>query len=110
MADIVLETTIPDAWQAPVIEAFLELGGKRIEIRVESMDGSHYRSDWIIKDGNFPEKNGGESLVQYGERVLRELGKAVVFAHDKKKDDDRVKGEYAAIVPAANDLPDDVIQ
>ena len=55
------------------------------------------------------EKGGGETNKQFGERVLRELGKAIVHLVDKAEDDIRYRTEISAVDPPVSDVPDDVL-
>ena len=50
-----------------------------------------------------------ETNKEFGERVLRELGKAVVNMVDKAEDMNRYKTEVAAIEPPVSDVPSDVL-
>ena len=101
-----LTITIPDAYQARVINAFTEIGGANIEIRADKHH-SNYMADWRF---TLADKDAGESIKQYGERVLRELGKAVVNLVDKAEDEQRYRDEVAGIVPPVSDVPDNVLE
>ena len=60
-------------------------------------------------DFRIDEKNGTENNKQFGERVLRELGKAVVNMVDKAEDDVRYRTEIATISLPVSDVPNDVL-
>ena len=108
MADVTLEITVPDAWIIRVLNAFNTITDTHISLEARShapnpeneLDG---RWDFRIKN-----KQPTETNKQFGERVLRELGKAVVHMVDKAEDDIRYRNEVAAIIPPASDVPDGI--
>lgn len=101
MADVILEVTVPDAWTVKVLDAFNAITDTNIEIEVRSLGGS-----WNFNIGN---KLPAESNKQFGERVLRELGKAIVHMVDKAEDRIRYNNEVAAITPPISDVSDDIL-
>ena len=109
MADVILNITVPDVWVTRVLNAFNIITDTYISIEAkghapdpdDEFDG---RWDFRIEDKQLTETN-----KQFGERVLRELGKAVVHMVDKAEDDVRYRTEVAAITPPASDVPDDIL-
>lgn len=109
MADVILEVTVPDAWTTRVLNAFNKITDTHMVIEarghlptlLNEFDG---RWDFRIED-----KQPTETNKQFGERVLRELGKAVVHVVDKAEDRIRYKAEIAAIASPSSDVPDDIL-
>jgi hypothetical protein len=106
MADVVLNITVPDAWTTKVLSAFNAITDTHITIDARDPDPASFNGRW---DFTIAAKGGGESNKQFGERVLRELGKAVVHMVDKAEDYDRYKTAVAAVPPAESDVPDGVL-
>lgn len=52
---------------------------------------------------------GAETNKQFGERVLRELGKAIVNMVDKAEDEVRYRNEIAAVTPPESDVSEDIL-
>jgi len=110
MADVDLTITIPDAWTTKVIDAFTQSSGADTRIRIEidniqidPSDGFH--TSWMF---TIAEKGGSETLVEFGERFLREIGKAIVDAIDIKEDEERYEDEIALIDPPSSDVSGDI--
>lgn len=101
MADVILEITVPEAWQAKVLDAFNTITDKHLIIR--------NASDSNGRDFRIAGKQPVENNKQFGERVLRELGKAVVDMVDKAEDEIRYKNEIDAVAPPASDVPGDIL-
>ena len=109
MADVTLEITVPDAWIIRVLNAFNMITDTHMMIEArghalnpeDEFDG---RWDFRIED-----KQSAETNKQFGKRVLRELGKAVVHMVDKAEDDVRYRNEVAAITPPSSDVPEDIL-
>ena len=109
MADVTLEVTVPNTWITRVLNAFNTVADTHMMIEArghapnpeDEFDG---RWDFRIQD-----KQPAENNKQFGERVLRELGKAVVHMVDKAEDDVRYRNEVAVITPPASDVPDDIL-
>lgn len=55
-------------------------------------------------------KDIAENNKEFGERVLRELGKAVVNMVNLTEDIKRYRTEISAINPASSDIPEDILQ
>jgi len=60
-------------------------------------------------DFSIEEKQLTENNKQFGERVLRELGKAVVHMVDKAEDYTKYRNEVATIIPPASDVPENIL-
>ena len=109
MADVTLEITVPNAWVVRVLNVFNAITD--INMSIEARGGAPNpenefdgRWDFRIKD-----KQSAETNKQFGERVLRELGKAVVHMVDKAEDYTRYRTEVAAITPPVSDVPDNIL-
>ncbi len=109
MADVVLNVTVPDAWIVRILNAFNTITDTHMSIEARghapnSEDEFDGRWDFRIEDKQLTETN-----KQFGERVLRELGKAVIHMVDKAEDDVRYRNEVTAIIPPSSDVPDDIL-
>ena len=104
MADVNLTITVPDAYITKTINAFTHIANKQLRLEAHSRN---YDSAWSFKI--LPQQSG-ESLIEFGERVLRELGKAVIRLDNIKEDYNRYNTEIAAINPPTPNVPDDVLQ
>ena len=109
MADIILNVTVPDAWITRVLNAFNKITD--IHMVIEARDHlptllNEFDGRW---DFRIEDKQPTENNKQFGERVLRELGKAVVHMVDKAEDKIRYRTEVAAIIPPASDVPEDIL-
>jgi len=109
MADVVLEITVPDWWTTRVLSAFNEVTDEKIIIYIRDplSDPEHdLDKRWLFTISN---KLPTENNKQFGERVLRELGKAVVNMVDKAEDKVRYQAEVDAIEPPVSDVPSDIL-
>ena len=108
MADVNVTITIPDAWVTKVLAAFNTIADTHmtIEARGSGDPATEFDGRW---DFWIAPKGPGETNIQFGQRVLRELGKAVVSMVDKAEDDVRYRTEIAAVVPPASDVPTDIL-
>ena len=109
MPDAILSITVPDAWVVRVLNAFNAITDTHmvIEARNYTPDpADEFDGHW---DFRIEDKQPAETNKQFGERVLRELGKAVVHMVDKAEDDIRYRNEVAAITPPSSDVPDDIL-
>ena len=109
MADVILNITVPDAWVTRVLDAFNIVADTHMIIEARghapnSEDEFDGRWDFRIE-----EKQPAENNKQFGERVLRELGKAVVHMVDKTEDYIRYRNEVAAITSPVSDVPEDIL-
>ena len=109
MANVILNIVVPDIWVIRVLNAFNTITDTHMTIEArghasnpeDEFDG---RWDFRIQD-----KQSIETNKQFGERILRELGKAVVHMVDKAEDDVRYRAEVAAIKPPVSDVLDDIL-
>jgi len=110
MADVILEITVPDAWTVKVLNSFTTITD--IDIRIEARGFSSNPEDEFNGSWDFriDPKDVTETNQEFGERVLRELGKAIVNMVDKAEDEQRYRTEIAAIEPPASDVPSDILQ
>ena len=109
MADVILNIIVPDMWIIRVLNAFNTITDTHmvIEARSHTPDpADEFDGHW---DFRIQDKQPIETNKQFGERVLRELGKAVVHMVDKAEDDVRYRAEVAAITPSISDVPDDIL-
>ena len=109
MADVILNITVPDAWVRRVLNAFNTITDTHISLEARghaSNPEDEFDGRWDFRIEN---KQPTETNKQFGERVLRELGKAVIHMVDKAEDYTRYKSEVAAIEPPASDVPDDIL-
>lgn len=110
MADVALEIIVPDAWVTKVLDAFNIITYTHMTVEA-SNHGPNPEDEFDGRwDFHISPKNGGENNKQFGERVLRELGKAIVNMVDYAEDRTRYNIEIAAISPPESDVSDDVLQ
>jgi hypothetical protein len=110
MADVPLTITVPDARVTRVLNAFNKIADTHmmIEARGSSPNPTNdFDARW---DFRIAAKTTEETNIQFGQRVLRELGKAVVNMVDKAEDDKRYRTEVASVVPPVSDVPDDILK
>jgi hypothetical protein len=110
MADVILQVTVPDAHVARTVEVFTAIADKHMRLEVRGSqdmpDGSDFNGEW---DFRIDAQQVGETTKQFCQRVLRELGKAVINLVDKTQDRNRYQTEITAVVPPASDVPDNVL-
>jgi hypothetical protein len=102
MADVDLTITIPDVYLTKVITAFTLTAGADIRLEIVKDD---IRSEWQF----VIDPQGDDTLMQFGQRFIRELGKAVVNAVSKREDETRYKAEISAITLPTSDVPTDIL-
>ena len=114
MADVILEVTIPDAAITRVTNAFTTIADTHLEIHArgsrdpEAVDPEfEFSGKW---DFRIDPQAGGETMKQFGERVLRSLGLAVIKMVDLSEDTIRHADAVAAVDPPASDVSDDVLE
>jgi hypothetical protein len=109
MADVILNITVPDAWVTKVLNAFNTITDTHMTV---SSRGSNpnpaldFDGHW---DFRITDKVVSEDNKEFGERVSREILKAVVNMVDKAEDSVRYKTEVAAIVAPASDVDPDIL-
>ena len=108
MADVILEVTIPDAATTKVLNAFTAIADTHLEIHARGSGDpeTEFRGKW---DFRIDPQAGGETAKDFGERVLRSLGLAVVKMVDLAEDTIRHADAVAAVDPPASDVSDDVL-
>ena len=109
MADVILNITVPYAWVTRVLNAFNTVTDTHMMLEARGHapnPANEFDGRW---DFRIPDKLPTETNKEFGERILRELGKAVVHMVDKAEDDIRYRNEVAAITPPVSDVPDDIL-
>lgn len=110
MADVILQVIVPDAYVSKTVEAFTTIADTHMLLTVRGSqdmpDGSDFNGHW---DFRIDPQQPGETTKQFGQRVLRELGKAVINLVDKAQDQTRYRDEVAAVVPPASDVLADIL-
>lgn len=109
MSDVVLENRIREANQPRVLNAFNTITDTHMTLEATGHapdPANEFNGRW---DFRIPSKQPAETNKQFGERVLRELGKAIVHMVDKAEDVVRYRNEVAAITLPVSDVPDDIL-
>jgi len=109
MANAILNITVPDAWVTRVLDAFNTITDTQLTIEAKDYtpnSENEFDGHWDFK---IEGKLSTENNKRFGERVLRELVKAVVHMVDKAEDDVRYRNEVAAITLPASDVPNDIL-
>lgn len=109
MADVILNITIPDAMTARTLAAFNKIAGTHMTIEARGSSPNPAQDFDTRWDFRIAPKDVAETNKQFGQRVLKELGKAVIKMVDKAEDDIRYRTQVAAVVPPASDVPEDVL-
>ena len=102
--DVPVTITIPDAHTTKVLNTYLTLAGKRIELMVH---GENFNGNWTY---TFDTKDAGESNTEFAKRVFSDGIKAMVKLVDLAEDQDRYRSEVAALTPAAQDVVDGILE
>jgi len=109
MPDVTLNITIPDNWTTRVLEAFNIITDKELILKTSKNrpdPDNDFVGVWNFKiDGKKPTENN----KTFGERVLRELGKALIDLVDKSEDYERYKSEIKSILPPDSGLPNNIL-
>ena len=106
MANIILNVMVPNKWVTKVLDAFNTITDTHITIEARGNPEDEFDGHWNFR---IEKKLSTENNKQFGERVLRELGKAVVHMVDKAEDDVRYRNEISAIVSPSSDVPEDIL-
>lgn len=106
MPDVTLNIIVPNAWTIKVLDAFNIITDTHITIEARGNPGNEFDGHW---DFRIKEKLPTENNKQFGERVLRELGKAIVNMVDKAEDSVRYRNEVATIIPPSSDVPENIL-
>lgn len=109
MADVILNVTVPDAWVTKVLDAFNNITDEQIIIYIYNPLSTPERD--LNKKWKFTiqSKQSSENNKEFGERVLRELGKAVVNMVDIFEDKLRYEAEVDALSLPISDVPTDIL-
>lgn len=105
MANITLEITILDEHIEKIVEAFTYIAGNTVMINMVGGHGIDCPWSFVIQP-----KSGEENLKQFGERFLRELGKAAVRMYDYSEDYGRYKTDISNITLPSQDIPEDILE
>lgn len=106
MADIIVSITIPEGYAGKVLNAFNKVAGTHLGIESDNMENNfHCRWDFQINP-----KAPSETNIQFGQRVFREFGKAIINMVDKAEDDIRYRNEIAAITAPHSDVPNNILE
>jgi len=108
MADVQLTITIPDAYVTRAVNAFTTITDTHmtIEARGHGDPENEFNGRW---DFSIEPKGDTETMKEFGERVFRSLGLAIINMVDKAEDETRFRTEVQAIVPPASDVPEDIL-
>jgi hypothetical protein len=112
MADVLLTITLPHAWVPKTLDAFLAIADTHITITSRGSAENpedDFSGSWDLRIDDPGVLNTAAEKKAYGEKVLRELGKAIVNMVDLAEDKDRYQTEINAVTAAASDVPDDVL-
>ena len=111
MPDVTLSITIPDAHTTRVLDAFTKVAGAHIEIMAHG-DGDSPEDHERFGHWSFTidPKGVAETQIEFGERVLRTLGIAVLRLVDYAEDQDRYRAAVATIPSADQDVPDNILE
>lgn len=103
MPDINLTVTVPDAYSTRVLNDFITAKEKRIRIEVES-DTNRGEKEFVIQNID------GETPVNFGQRVLRLLGKNLCVAVEELEANEKYRTDIGTVVRDTVSVPDNVIQ
>ena len=107
MADVELTITIPDAHTVRVLDAFTKAAGARIELMAhKSVGDTNFNAYWSFE---IAPQGESENAKQFAVRVILEQIKALVKLVDYAEDRDRYRTAVAAITPANQDVPEDIV-
>lgn len=109
MADIVLETTVPDIWALRVLNSFTTIADTHIRIISHGSDEQHNDFHGEI-DFRIDEQQPAETAKQFGERVLREFGKHIVKLVELAEDCCRYQEDISKIEPPTQNVPDNILE
>jgi hypothetical protein len=109
MADVKLEITVPNAWTTRVLNAFTTIADTHIWITSQgsSVDHNDFHGTISLR---IDAQQGGETAKEFGERVLRELGKSIVKLVELAQDTDRYQTDVNNVTPASESVPEDILQ
>jgi hypothetical protein len=105
MADVILNITVKDAYVARLVTAVQQYANKNIEIRVLDNPIKISEMPWV-----YDSQQSGETLKQFGERMIRKFLIAFVKHYEYNTDVQRYKDDVAAILPPDEDVPGDIVE
>lgn len=105
MANITLEITVLDEHIEKIVEAFTYIAGNTVTINMDRGHGVDCPWSFVIQP-----KSREENLKQFGERFLRELGKAVIKMYDYSEDYERYRTDISNITLPSQDIPEDILE
>lgn len=100
MADINITITIPEEWAPDVQEAFNGQADKPIGLTFET---AHKNYTYAPRD-----ITGGETQLQFAQRVIRTHLKQQVIIFKKSVDQVRWETEINSVDPVLEDIPEDI--
>ena len=107
MADVTLNIVIPDAHTTRVLDAFTKAADARIDMSAhKSTETKEFNANWNY---SYAEQGDTETAKQFAVRVIIEQIKALVRMVDYAEDQDRYRTAVAAIPPAVQDVPEDIV-
>jgi len=107
MADITLPRTIPDAYVSKALAALNGLAGKEIVVLADLLDNPE--EPYTRWSYSYKPQQAGETLKDFAARALNEHDKALVRLFALAEDKIREIAERDAVIPASQDVPDDII-
>ena len=109
MADVVLNITIPDAYVLRTLAAFNTIVDTHITIEARGHGDPKNEFNGHM-DFTIQPNQAGETNKQFGERVFRSLGLAVIKMVEKEADEDRYRTAVATIPPPTEKVPTDILR
>jgi len=103
--DVVVTLTIPEAQVPRAIEAFNGIAGARIDMNAHNPE-TNFNGNWNF---TIDPKGAGESQLDFGKRVFKSLGLALIRLWDYAEDQDRYRTAVNAIPTASQDVPDGIL-
>jgi hypothetical protein len=107
MPDITLQIGVPEQHQSEALEAFNIVANNNIvlQLRAKGLSTS-YLAQWTF---TLSPRAGEENNIEFGERVLRELGKAIIKMVDLKERTEIRDSAREAIGLTESDIPEDIL-
>jgi hypothetical protein len=104
MPDVELKIIIREQNIQRVLDSFSTIAGKDIEIIISDHE-YHIRRSAISQP-----QQPGETIKQYGERIVRDYILSLVKMTELAEDQARYSAEISAIEPVSQNTPDDIIE
>ena len=110
MADVELTLTVPSEHVSRILDAFTTTADTHMVLTSRGSsdmpDGSDFDSKWDLR---IDSKDVAESNPEFAKRYVLELVKAVVKMTELAVDITRFNDDIAAVDPAAQSVPEDII-